>query len=59
MFDTIYGEQNREDISLEEFREKYYQTIELGNKSVKESYAITQLQRVIEDKDYGQIDTVF
>jgi len=41
MFDTIYGEQIKEDISLEEFREKYYQTIELGNKSVKESYAIT------------------
>jgi hypothetical protein len=57
MFDTIYGEQYNKDLSFEEFKDKYYDVIELGNKSVKESFAI--LQSIIENKDYNQIDTVF
>jgi hypothetical protein len=59
MFDTIYGEQYNKDLSFEEFKDKYYDVIELGNKSVKESFAILQLQSIIENKDYNQIDTVF
>jgi hypothetical protein len=33
--------------------------IQLGNKSVKESFAVGQIQRIIEDKDYNEIDALF
>lgn len=63
MFDSVYSDntqkQKDEPLSIEEFRAKYYHMIELGNKSVKESFAVSQIQRVIEEKDYTEIDMLF
>ena len=61
MYDTVYGTEDASNklLSYDEFKTKYYKMIELGNRSMKESYAVTQLQKVIWEKDYNEIDTIF
>lgn len=66
MFDTVYADSqaksstnSKEPLTKEEFKDKYYNMIQLGNKSVKESFAVSQIQRVIQEKDYHEIDSLF
>lgn len=59
VFDSVYGEENAKDITYEQFKERYLEAIQLGNKCIKESYAVTLLQRIIKDKNYDEIDTLF
>jgi hypothetical protein len=57
LYDSIFGDEK--DITYEKFKEKYLKSIEIGNRSVKEAYAVGQLERVIHDKNYEEIDTMF
>lgn len=61
LFDTVYGEVQAADsqLSYDEYKQKYLEMILLSNSAYKESYAVEQLQRVLADKDYEEVDTIF
>lgn len=59
LYDSIYGEESSKTLTYEEFKNKYLKSIQMGNKSVKEAFAVMQIKRIIEDKDFEEVDTVF
>lgn len=61
LFDSVYGEVDAAEanISFEEFKKKYLDSILLSESLLRESYAVSHLQRVIKDKDYHEIETLF
>ena len=61
LFDTVYGEVHAADAELtyEDFKQKYLEMILLSNSAYKESFAVEQLKRVLAEKDYEEIDTLF
>jgi hypothetical protein len=61
LFDSVYGEVQaaESNIGYEEYKKKYLDTILLSQNLLRESFAVSQLQRVIKDKDYDEIETLF
>jgi hypothetical protein len=61
MFDTVYGEVqgNLSKLTLEEYQNLYIDMIQISTNCVKESFAVSQLSRVIKDKDFNEIETLF
>ena len=61
MFDSVYGEIKAADaeISFEEYKEKYLDLIQVSNSCIHESFAVSQLNRVIRDKDFEEVETLF
>jgi len=61
LFDSAYAEVNAADanISFGEFKNRYLDVLSLSNDLVRESYAVKTLSRVVHDKDYNEIDTLF
>jgi hypothetical protein len=59
LFDSVYGEEEAKTLTYEEFKARYVHSIQLSNRLIKESFAVTQLQRIIEDKDYDEINNLF
>ena len=61
MFDSVFGEVQAKEsnISYDEYKKRYLDTILLSQNLMRESYAVSQLQRVIKDKDYNEIETLF
>ena len=46
-------------MSYEDFKNRYLDMIVISNNCIEESFAVSQLERVLKDKDYDEIDTVF
>ena len=61
LFDAVYGEQTKKnkEVTMDEFKEKYVEMMEVSNRCVKESFAVNQLRNIIENKDYDDIETLF
>ena len=61
LFDSVYGEVQAKEskLSYDEYKKKYLDTILLSQSLIRESFAVSQLQRVIKDKDYDEIETLF
>jgi hypothetical protein len=61
MFDSVFGEvhQAESQLSYEKYKSKYLDMIALGTDLMKESYTVNQLQRIIKDKDFNEIETLF
>lgn len=48
-----------EDVSIEEFEEKYYQAVLVAGKMASEAYAVNQLKKVIAGKKFHEIELIF
>jgi len=61
LFDSAYAEVNQADanISFDEFKNRYLDILTLSNDLVRESYAVNTMSRVLKDKHYDEIDTLF
>ena len=59
LYDSIYGDISSKELTYEEFKDKYLQSVQIGNQSVKEAYVVGQIQRIIAEKDYEEVDTMF
>lgn len=61
LFDSAYAEVNAADanITFDEFKNRYLDILTLSNDLVRESYAVNLMSRVIKDKDFAEIDTLF
>jgi hypothetical protein len=61
MYDSAYTEVNSADanITYTEFKNRYLDLISLSTDLVRESYAVNTLQRVLENKQYDEIETLF
>lgn len=60
LFDSVYsGDQKIKDVTFEDFKKKYLQSMKISNQVVKESFIVQQLKRLVEDKDYDEIETLF
>ncbi len=61
LFDSAYAEVNQADanISFDEFKNRYLDILSLSNDLVRESYAVNTMSRVLKDKNYDEIDTLF
>lgn len=61
LFDSAYAEVNQADanISFDEFKSRYLDILTLSNDLVRESYAVNTMSRVLKDKNYDEIDTLF
>jgi hypothetical protein len=61
LFDSAYAEVNQADanISFDEFKNRYLDILTLSNDLLRESYAVNTMQRVLKDKQYDEIDTLF
>lgn len=46
-------------MSYEDFKNRYLDMIVISNNCIEESFAVSQLERVLKDKDYDEIDTLF
>lgn len=57
LYDSVYTA--KADLSLDEFKARYLQSIEVSNRMLKESYAVSQIQTIIENKDYDEIENLF
>lgn len=57
MYDSVYSA--KADLSFDEFKARYLTSIEMSNRILKESYAVGQIQSIIANKDYDQIDKLF
>ena len=61
LFDSVYGEVQAKEskLSYDEYKKKYLDTILLSQSLIRESFAVSQLQRVVKDKDYDEIERLF
>jgi hypothetical protein len=61
LFDSAYSEVNAADanITYDEFKNRYLDIITLSTDLVRESYAVGVLQRVLKDKHFEEIETLF
>lgn len=61
LFDSAYAEANAADanITFDEFKNRYLDVLTISNDLVRESYAVTLLSRVIKDKNFDEIETLF
>ena len=61
LFDSAYAEVNAADanITYDEFKNRYLDIITLSTDLVRESYAVGVFQRVLKDKHFDEIETLF
>jgi hypothetical protein len=61
LFDSAYSEVNAADanITYDEFKNRYLDIITLSTDLVRESYAVGVFQRVLKDKHFDEIETLF
>ena len=61
MFDSVFGEIQIENnnMSYEEYKTRYLEMLKLSSNCIRESFAVAQMQRIIKDKDYDEIETLF
>ena len=61
LFDSAYSEVNLADanITFDEFKNRYLDILALSNDLVRESYAVSTMSKVLKDKHYDEIDTLF
>lgn len=58
LFDSVYGESDSK-MSFNDYRDRYIDTFQVSENLIKESFAVNLLNRVIKDKNYNEIDSLF
>lgn len=51
--------QSEAGVSEEEFKEKYFQSSQLAAKFAKEAFVVNQMEQMLSNKDFDQIDNLF
>jgi hypothetical protein len=58
MYDKVFKSNNSE-ISFEDFKQAHLRSSVISAKLVKESFAVNQLERVVQGKNFDDIEAVF
>lgn len=58
LFDSVYGESDTK-LSFEDYRDRYIDSIQVSENLIRESFAVNLLNRVIKDKKYEDVDSLF
>lgn len=58
IFDSVYGESTSE-LTYEQYKARYIDSMQMSESLMRESFAVNLLSRVIRDKNYEEVDTLF
>lgn len=57
LYDTLIG--SPENMSFQEFKDRYMHSQMLASRLAKESFVVNQMEKLLKDKDYDQVEAAF